>query len=269
MHAGSVLRALRAGSFAAVCVLLASVGHTLMSGASVPGWMLLLAWLGAALLGWSLADRERGPLLVGALTVGTQALLHCVFSLGQAMAGHGVPKHGPLADRWTTALLGHSGRSGRPEPGLPAGHGSSHSMHGGGGMEHHAPSAGMDGMAADAHHAQHTGAALPDPGSMDGMAHGGMAHGGIPGGTTGMLAAHLLVALLSAWWLWGGERAVFRAVRAASVRLFAPLVSVVDVVLPAPAPAVFAGWRERSRTPRKLFLSHVIWLRGPPRGRAV
>lgn len=247
--------------FAAVCVLLASLGHALMSGTSVPGWMLLLAWAGVASLAWSLAHCERGPLLVGSLTVGGQALLHGAFSLGQAVAGPGSAQRMSLPGRWAASLLGDPGRN------SPSGHGSSHAMHAmhGNGMEHHADSAGMGAMPGHAHHAHHTGAAMSDPvGGMPGMAHDGM-----PGGTSGMIAAHVLVALLSAWWLWGGERAVFRAVRAASVRLFAPLLLVCEAVLPAPAPAVRVGWRERPRAPRKLFLSHVIWLRGPPGACAV
>ncbi|WP_413105515.1 hypothetical protein [Streptomyces sp. Inha503] len=37
-----------------------------------------------------------------------------------------------------------------------------------------------------------------------------MAHDGMHGTLTGMLAAHLLVGILSAWWLRGGEQAAFR-----------------------------------------------------------
>lgn len=276
MRAGGVLRALRAAVFAAVCVLLASAGHVLMSGHSVPGWMLLTALLAAASAAWLLADRERGPAVVGALTVGTQALLHGVFSLGQALASHGGGSGGSLTGRWTAALLGHP-LAPSPSPSLssssspsssgsvpPAG--SSHAMHATHGMDGaHAMHGG--GMGHHAHHAHHVqdahqlGAAMPDPAAG--------AHGAMPGGTTGMIAAHVLVALIAAWWLWGGERAVFRAVRAASVRLFAPLALAVGAVLPAPAPRVRTARREPARAPRQLFLGHVIWLRGPPRGRAV
>ena len=248
MHAGSVLRALRAGVFAAVCVLLASVGHTLMSGHSVPGWILMTVWLGTALLAWSLAARERGALLVGALTVGAQALLHCAFSLGQALAVPGGTE-ASLAGRWVTALLGHPGH---PESRPAQDQTSAHSMHAGGGMEHHVTSSDMGAMAGHgAHHSHQTGAAMPDPAaSSDGMFHDGM-----PGGTAGMIAAHLLVALLSAWWLWGGERAAFRAVRAASVRLFAPLVAVFDATLPAPP--LWCAWDGRNVLERSRNSSSV------------
>ena len=203
-----------------------------MSGTPVPGWVLLLAWLGAASLAWSLAERERGPLLVGSLTVGAQALMHFAFSLGH-----------------TVALPGANS---------PSAHGSSDVLpHAA--AEHHAASADAGAMAGHAHHTHHAGAAMGDPaGGAHGMANDGM------GATSGMIAAHVLVALLSAWWLRGGERAVFRAVRAASVRLFAPLVLVLGAELPAPVPVARLRWRERRRAPRKLSLSHVIWLRGPP-----
>lgn len=234
MRAGSVLRGLRAAMFAAVCVLLASMGHALMSATPVPSWLPPLAWLVVASAAWSVAGRERGLPVVGALTVGMQALLHAVFSLAQAVALPG-GGHNSLTRRWTAFLLGGPG----PGPG--------HAQH-----------------AQHAHHGHHAGAVPPD---QDGSVPG-MVHSGLPGGTSGMLAMHVLLALLSAWWLWGGERAVFRAVAAASVELFAPLVFVVDVVLPVAAPIVFPSWCDRSRAPRKLFLTHVIWLRGPPRGRA-
>lgn len=289
MRAGSLLRALRAGLFAAVCVLLASVGHTLMSGGSVPDWLLIPAWLGVASAAWSLAARERGPVLVGTLTVGTQAVLHSLFSLGQAAAAYVQGNGGPLNGRWAAMLLGPQALQGAwsqssqsshaPAHGsAPAHAGGQHVAHGSG-HEAHGNGPGAYGTGHEAGHA-----AFPDTAPMAGheapyarptgstgsatadAAPGveGMAHGAMPFGLSGMIGAHLLVALLSAWWLWRGERAVFRAVRAASVRLFGPLLLVTDVVLPAPAPVVRAESGDSSRGPRRLLLSHVIWLRGPP-----
>ncbi|MEU0809960.1 hypothetical protein [Streptomyces sp. NPDC005970] len=96
MEAGHVLRALRAAVFAAVCVLLAALGHALMSGAAVPWWVIGAAvpLVGGAT--WCLAGRERGPLAVVAATVGAQTALHVAFGLAQgalpgAGAGAGAP----------------------------------------------------------------------------------------------------------------------------------------------------------------------------------
>ncbi|KAK1186373.1 hypothetical protein B7755_038575 [Streptomyces sp. NBS 14/10] len=90
MEAGLVLRALRTAVFAAVCVLLAALGHALMSGAAVPWWVVgaaLPVTCGAA---WCLTGRERGPLAVIAATVGAQTALHVAFMLAQdSMAGAG------------------------------------------------------------------------------------------------------------------------------------------------------------------------------------
>lgn len=41
MSVGGFLRVLRAAVFAAVCVVLAALGHVLMSGEGLPGWVLL------------------------------------------------------------------------------------------------------------------------------------------------------------------------------------------------------------------------------------
>lgn len=89
------------------------------------------------------------------------------------------------------------------------------------------------------------------------------------GSASGMLAAHLLVALLSAWWLWGGERAAFRVVRTVSALLVAPLVLVWRIVLPDAPPGVRPRRPEPRRAVRTVLLAHVISLRGPPRGPAV
>jgi hypothetical protein len=56
---------LRAAVFAAVCVLLAALGHVLMSGSRVPWWALTAGAAATGVVGWCLAGRERGlPLIV-------------------------------------------------------------------------------------------------------------------------------------------------------------------------------------------------------------
>jgi hypothetical protein len=73
--------------FAAVCVVLAALGHVLMSGRHVPAWALAAGLAATAVAGWSLAGRERGLPLIVTLVVATQAALHSAFSLAQPAAG--------------------------------------------------------------------------------------------------------------------------------------------------------------------------------------
>ena len=107
------------------------------------------------------------------------------------------------------------------------------------------------------------------------ISHMGMSHtdhvGHSMGGgssTFGMLAAHLLAALLSGLWLAFGEKAVFRILRAVAGWLAAPL----RLLLLAP-PIVPDRLRVRVRrpqsdhAPRLLLLVHAITSRGPPAGR--
>ncbi|MEX2970184.1 PE-PGRS family protein [Streptomyces sp. C184] len=254
MDAGQVLRGLRAAVFAVVCVLLAALGHVVMSDAAVPAWMLLAAGAVTAAGAWCCAGRERGPLLVGLLTVGTQAALHTAFSFGQALAGPagGAPRL--LAKRWADTWLCGADETPLPDDqatqliqlmhrqmaaGSPREHTGSMP-----GMDHMSRMAGTDGMAG-----------MHD--SASGMA-------GMHGSASGMLAAHLLVALLSAGWLWGGERAAFRLLRCASAWLFAPLVLVLRIVLPPAPPAVRAARQEPRRAVHQLLLAHARSLRGPP-----
>ncbi|MDN0197643.1 hypothetical protein [Streptomyces sp. S.PNR 29] len=85
MNAGWCSRAIRAAVFAAVCVLLAALGHVMMSGAHVPG-RTLAAGLGVTgVVGWALAGRERGLPLIVSVVVVAQTLLHSAFSFAQSM----------------------------------------------------------------------------------------------------------------------------------------------------------------------------------------
>ncbi|MFY1677797.1 hypothetical protein [Streptomyces sp. WMMC905] len=81
--AGHDLRILRAAVFAAVCVVLAGVGHSLASGATVPSWTLGAGLLGTAALVAPLAGRARSlPGVAAALGTG-QVALHALFGAGQ------------------------------------------------------------------------------------------------------------------------------------------------------------------------------------------
>ncbi|RXS84741.1 PE-PGRS family protein [Streptomyces sp. TM32] len=264
MDAGQVLRGLRAAVFAVVCVLLAALGHVVMSDTAVPAWMLLAAGAVTAAGAWCCAGRERGPLLVGLLTVGTQAALHTAFSFGQALAGPagGAPRS--LARRWADTWL--CGAGGTPLPDDDSAQliqlmhrqmaAASAREHTGSvpGMDHMSRLAGPDGMAG-----MHDSAS-----GMAGMHDTASGMAGMHGSASGMLAAHLLVALLSAGWLWGGERAAFRLLRCVSAWLFAPLVLVLRIVLPPAPPAARAARQEPRRAVHQLLLAHARSLRGPP-----
>lgn len=253
MHAGQMLKTVRAAVFAVVCVLLAALGHVVMSGVPVPLPTLLGALAATAAVAWCFAGRERGPVAVGLLTVGTQAALHTAFSCGQALDSGGGSRPSP-AQRWADALLCGPERaslSGREAARMVRGAGLSGHL--------------RDAAPAMAEHG-HLGGRMAD--HMGRMPHA-MAHDAMHGSTTGMVAAHLLVAVLSAWWLWGGERAAFRLARTAAARLFAPLIVVFGVVIPEAPPSIGAVREKPRRTAREPLLAHAISLRGPPPGPAV
>ncbi|MFG2466194.1 hypothetical protein ACGFXB_12195 [Streptomyces canus] len=223
-------RTLRAGVFAAVCVLLAALGHVLMSGTPVPWWAMTAGAAGTGMAGWLLAGRERGRTLIVAVVAAAQAVLHETFALAQSLAPAVVPGQGGAA---------------------------------------HAPGS-MDMSGMD----------MGDMGSMhmDTMDMGSMAHGvtgvhhthGMSGSASyGMVAAHLLAAVLCGLWLAYGERAFFRVLRMAATRLVAPLRMLLAG--PAPLPQPLAG-RHRATdapTPTRLLLSCSLTSRAPPTGAAV
>jgi hypothetical protein len=72
--------------FAAVCALLAALGHITMSGSSVPWWALAVGAVGTGGAGWCLAGRERGLRLIVSVVTATQGVLHVGFSLAQSAA---------------------------------------------------------------------------------------------------------------------------------------------------------------------------------------
>ncbi|GAB2331657.1 hypothetical protein AB0N20_32635 [Streptomyces griseoincarnatus] len=233
MGAGWCLRTTRAAVFAAVCVLLAALGHVMMSGASVPWGALAVAVVACGGTAWCLAGRERGLLLVPSVVVAAQSALHEWFSYTQELStssmsaggtAHGTPSTHHMA---FTAHTGHA----------------THSM-------------------------THDGSAVEPTGAMDPVT--GLGH--IMGGemsSPGMFAAHVLAALLSGLWLAHGERAAFRILRAVAGRLAAPLRLLL--ALPAPPRRQGAVLRRgrTDRSPCRLLLVYVITSRGPPMGTAV
>lgn len=236
MDAGQVLRTVRATVFAVVCVLAAALGHLVMSGMPVPKSALLASLAVTAVGAWCFAGRERGPVAVGLLTVGTQAALHTAFSFGQAArsSGGSGATGVSVSQQWAKVLLCGPGRTRLSESDA-------------------ARVVRDAGLSRHLH--QGAGSAMAGHGQHDVVMHGSM---------TGMVAAHLLVALLSAWWLCGGERAAFRLARVAAVRLFAPLIVVFGTAIPDAPPSAGPARETPRGAVRGLLLAHSISLRGPP-----
>ncbi|MER7624237.1 hypothetical protein [Streptomyces sp. NPDC126503] len=83
---------------------------------------------------------------------------------------------------------------------------------------------------------------------------------------SGMLAAHLLAALLCGLWLARGEAALFTVARAALASAFTPLR---PPLAPVPVPDAPRGpvrrTRRDAREPHSVRLAHSLSRRGPPR----
>lgn len=103
--------------------------------------------------------------------------------------------------------------------------------------------------------------------SMDSLPATGHTMGGMS--STGMLAAHLLAALLCGLWLAHGERAAFRMLRAVAGWLAAPLLLPLSLPAPPHRPRIRARRSRAARLPLRLLLASTITSRGPPAGTAV
>ncbi|WP_327668513.1 MULTISPECIES: hypothetical protein [unclassified Streptomyces] len=233
MTTGWGARAGRAAVFAAVCVLLTALAHTLMSGDTAPWWAPAVGLVvigGAACVP---AGSERGLLPVVGLTVAAQAALHVFFSGAQVLA-HPAASGGSVAGRWLDQVLCRV-----PTASMPAD-----------------PMGGMSGM--------HGMAGMADMPEMESHGHdmGGMS-------PSGMLVAHLLAAVLSGLWLAYGEQAAFRIARSVVGRLVAPLRLPFRLPTPPHRPRVQVRRTRRDRTLRDLLLADTITSRGPPAGDAV
>ncbi|MFG3016265.1 hypothetical protein ACGFZB_38675 [Streptomyces cinerochromogenes] len=231
MTAGWCARAIRAAVFAATCVLLAALGHVLMSGTDVPAWALAAGGAVTGGVGWCLAGRERGLPLIVTVVVAAQTVLHEAFSYAQSTSG----------SSGGSASMGMSGM------------GSMDSSMDMGSMP-------MGSIDMGAMHMDHTGMSPRDH----------MGHS-VDGGSSsfGMLAAHLLAAVLCGLWLAHGEKAAFRILRAAAGWLAAPLRLLLALPSTPDRPRVHLRRRRSDRAPRLLLLVHAITSRGPPVGTAV
>ncbi|MDX3751821.1 hypothetical protein [Streptomyces sp. AK08-02] len=142
MTAGRGSRALRATVFAAVCVLLAALGHVLISGSSVDRWTLAAGAVVTAGAGWCLTGRERGLPLVVAVVVVAQGALHSVFSIAQDLVT------GPVGTTTDSMDMAHTGTGSLPGTTgmgmrMNMGEGAGHPAHGGHGTDLLSSSYGM------------------------------------------------------------------------------------------------------------------------------
>ncbi|MFF8992651.1 hypothetical protein ACF09H_22480 [Streptomyces sp. NPDC014983] len=251
MTAGWCARTIRAAVFAAVCVLLAALGHVLMSGSDVPAWALVAGLAVTGATGWCLAGRERGLPLVVTVAVAAQTALHEAFSYAQSTRASSGGPASPGMGSMRTDSMGHMDMSRMDMSRMDM---SRMDM------------SRMDMSRMDMSHMDmsHTG-----------MSHTGMSHmdhmGLFTGGGSasfGMFAAHLFAALLCGLWLAYGERAAFRILRAAAGWLMAPLRLLLALPATPDRPRVRPRRRRSDRAPR-LLLVHAITSRGPPVGTAV
>ncbi|SPF04558.1 hypothetical protein [Streptomyces sp. MA5143a] len=243
MIAGWGTRTVRAALFAAVCVLLAALGHVTMSGSPVPWWAMGAAAAATGGLGWCLAGRERGLPLIVSVVLAAQTALHSGFSLAQ-------PSHPAGAD----GPVNGGSLGGGSVGGGSAGGGSVDGGFGG--------ASAMDMGSAHMNHTVHMGSA----GHLGHADHTGYLMDGPFTASSGMLAAHLLAALLCGLWLAYGERAAFGLLRAVAGWLAAPLRMALALAVPPGRPRPRVRRHRSDRSPRRLLLVHTLTSRGPPAG---
>lgn len=116
------IRAARAGVFTALCVLVSSGAHVMLSGAPVPLTTLLMVTAGVFLVAFALAGKERGYPRIAALLIPLELAADTVFTTGQhACYGHsGGPVTGPLRSVGLDLVCG-GGNLGTPLARMAAG----------------------------------------------------------------------------------------------------------------------------------------------------
>ncbi|MFI9627425.1 hypothetical protein [Streptomyces sp. NPDC052042] len=125
MTIGWVCRATRTAVFAAVCALLAALGHRMLSGSTVPWWAAAAALVGAGGMAWCLTGRERGFPLVVSVAMAAQAGSHVWYSLAQTATRPHPPNpatptahHHAMADSTPLEHVARSGHLGHDMSGM-------------------------------------------------------------------------------------------------------------------------------------------------------
>ncbi|MFF4121517.1 hypothetical protein [Streptomyces sp. NPDC001714] len=214
MNASPAVRSLRAAVFAAVCVLLAAVGHGLAMGDLPPLWADAAGFAVVFALSRALAGRERGLHEIGVGMLLTQAGLHFGFDAARAVTPAPAPASAPAM---TMAHI-------RPHGDVMTG------------------MAGMGGTGSGGPQYPHLHVLL----------------------TAHATLAHVLAALVAAWWLRRGEAALWSLLRRTAALVPGLAAWWQDAPLPAPAggprPAPAGPIRPRPL----LALRHAVSRRGPP-----
>ncbi|MGW7430933.1 hypothetical protein ACWGIN_15410 [Streptomyces sp. NPDC054861] len=207
-----------------------------MSAHDLPPRSLLVAFAATSVLAWLVSGRRRGPLAIGGGLLAVQSALHLVFSWSGAHPAAGRPDaHALSADH-----LSHGSMWG-----APLGHPAMGDTPMGDGSMGHAP--------------------MGDPPTAGTTM--GTALEMVAGHTSlGMVAAHLLAAVVCGLWLAHGEAALFALARAVGALAFTPLRMLLAVV-PVPAPPRLrpARTRPHHHRLRGVVLAHTLSRRGPPR----
>lgn len=259
-RAAADLRLIRAAVFAAVCVLLSSLGHGVASGMPVGTGTLAVGWLAVMCVVVPLAGRRRSLRgITAGLAVG-QLGLHLMFCLAQCPSGSAASAAPPASGVMALASRLVCG-------GLPAGTSPYDAAH----LVRRAGLTPVQAAASSLGSAPMPG--MGSPGS-PGMGMNLML-------TPAMVTAHLVAALVLGLLLWRGETALWRLARC-SGRMCGPILAAVVVVLRAGSAvlavlAAQAGLDECERRasragrrrsepsrPRPAGVRHSLVRRGPP-----
>ncbi|MFB7515911.1 hypothetical protein [Streptomyces sp. NPDC056144] len=206
-----------------------------MSAHQLPAPVLLGAFAGTAALAWAAAGRRRGAATVAGTMAGLQGGLHLLFSVTGA---HTMAPATAVPHR-------------HPTTGMPAGHAA---------VMDPAPTGAMDGMASMD--------AMDGIASMDSMT--SMASMASTSSGVGMLAVHLLAALLCGLWLAHGEAAFLTLAEAALAYAFTPLrLLLASVRVPDAPRGPVRRANGGAHRPATVVLAHTVSRRGPPRPAAL
>jgi hypothetical protein len=248
--------------FAAVCVVLAGVGHALASHASVPAWTLGAGFLGVFAVAVPFCGRERSLPGIAALLALAQGLLHMLFGLGQhgaapvpaPAASAGAVSDAALVEQAARLLCGTTAAAISPTQAQRV---LTDARLYPGAVPHtgHRPAADAVSTAADA-----SGALLPS----------------LP-----MLLGHVLAAVVAGWVLRRGDLALLRlaelsahsahsVAEGALVRALRGALALVRALCaglpttPDAGPRLLRAPEPTRPEPRTTALQHTVIRRGPP-----